>query len=644
MTLTTKLLAASGGVSQLFAEDCFACHTYTGNGSTQTITNGIDLAGKGGMVWSKRRDTGTEPPGYANHHTIFDTARTLDKALGTNDTYAEYTGSIFSSFNSNGYTLSGTSNPNNTSPSAGSYVSWTFRKSAKFFDVVTYTGNATNRTISHSLGQAPGMIAVKRTDVAGSWMVYHRSLANTDNLVLNTTAASATNATAWNSTTATSSVFSLGTHADVNTNAATYVAYLFAHDTSAEGLIQCGSFTSDAGGVFPAVTLGWEPQYVLVKASGAVSDWEVYDASRGFTASGNIAKLRANLSSAETANTGGMTPTATGFSGGNFGLVNTAFIYAAIRRPNKPPTVGTQVYNAIARTGTGAAATVTGVGFAPDAVMVAERTRAVQAKTSLFDRLRGAKTAVWTNETTAEDTTLTTSVTEYGMDGVAVGASSFVNTSAATYINHFFKRAPGVLDQICFTGTGANKTEAHNLTVAPELWLVKGRSGATQWVWGSTLLAATEKIVMPTPAGKVTDTTAWNSTYPTASVLSLGTAAAVNTSAATYTAYLWATKAGISKVFSYTGNGSSQNIDCGFTTGARFVMIVRTDTGGDFFLWDIVRGIIAGNDPHLSLNTTAAEVTTDDSIDSDTSGFIVNQLAATNINVSAGTYIGISFS
>lgn len=68
-------------------------------------------------------------------------------------------------------------------------------------------------------------------------------------------------------------------------------------------------------------------------------------------------------------------------------------------------------------------------------------------------------------------------------------------------------------------------------------------------------------------------------------------------------------------------------------------MIKRTDSTGDWYVWDTARGIVAGNDPHLSLNTTAAEVTTDDTIDPDSSGFIVNQLAATNVNVSSATYI-----
>jgi len=68
-------------------------------------------------------------------------------------------------------------------------------------------------------------------------------------------------------------------------------------------------------------------------------------------------------------------------------------------------------------------------------------------------------------------------------------------------------------------------------------------------------------------------------------------------------------------------------------------MIKRTDSTGDWYVWDSARGIVAGNDPHLSLNDTAAEVTTDDSVDTDNSGFIVNQLSATNVNVTSATYI-----
>jgi hypothetical protein len=113
----------------------------------------------------------------------------------------------------------------------------------------------------------------------------------------------------------------------------------------------------------------------------------------------------------------------------------------------------------------------------------------------------------------------------------------------------------------------------------------------------------------------------------------------INSNTSTYIAYLFASLDGVSKVGSYTGNGSSQNIACGFSNGARFVMIKRTDSTGDWYIWDTERGIVTGNDPHLSLNSTLAQVTSDDSIDPYSTGFTVNQVSATNINVSSGEYI-----
>lgn len=406
------------------------------------------------------------------------------------------------------------------------------------------------------------------------------------------------------------------------------------------GIIQSGSFTTDGSGN-ATINLGWEIQYATIKAISTTGNWITVDASRGMPVGSNDQQLYSNLSNAETA-AATLSPTATGFDATGLTASQT-FIYMAIRRSNKPPTVGTQVYNAIARTGTGAAATVTGVGFAPDLHAVHSRSGVTGGRWE--DRLRGA-TQELVAETTAAEAAVAQSVTSFDMDGSSIGTDGDWNTNTATYIDHYFKRSPGVVDIVCYTGTGANKTETHNLTKAPELWLMKGRSGATEWVWGSSLIANTEKVVMPSPNGVVTDATAWNSTYPTSTAFSLGTAAAVNTNAATYVTYLWATLAGISKVGTYTGNGSNQTINCGFSTGARFVLIIRTtaSTAQDIFIWDTVRGIVAGNDPHLSLNTTTAEVTTDDSIDSDSSGFIVNQDAATNINVNLATYIYLSVS
>jgi hypothetical protein len=110
-------------------------------------------------------------------------------------------------------------------------------------------------------------------------------------------------------------------------------------------------------------------------------------------------------------------------------------------------------------------------------------------------------------------------------------------------------------------------------------------------------------------------------------------------SATTYVAYLFATLAGISKVGTYTGTGTTLQINCGFTAGARFVLIKRTDSTGDWYVWDSARGIVAGNDPYLLLNSTAAEVTSTDYIDTASTGFEISSTAPAAINASAGTFI-----
>jgi hypothetical protein len=355
-------------------------------------------------------------------------------------------------------------------------------------------------------------------------------------------------------------------------------------------------------------------------------------------------QLLANSSAAEFDTTSSyFTPTATGFnvvtSSSEVNGNGWVYVYIAIRRgPMKTPTSGTSVFSPVARTGTGADATIT-AGFPVNLYLAFRRNSSSNRFT--YDRLRGVPPELSTNSTTAEVST-TNELLAYTQDGVLVGDSSisgWLNASGEAMINYFFYRAPSFFDEVCYTGTGANTTQTHNLGVAPELMIVKGRSGATAWQVYSSALANTEYLVLDTTAAKATGATRWNSTTPTSSVFSLGTASEVNTSAATYVAYLFATCAGVSKVGSYTGNGSSQTIACGFAAGSRFVMIKRTDSTGDWYVWDSARGIVAGNDPHSSLNTTVAEVTTDDSVDTDNSGFIVNQVAATNINVTSATYI-----
>jgi hypothetical protein len=227
------------------------------------------------------------------------------------------------------------------------------------------------------------------------------------------------------------------------------------------------------------------------------------------------------------------------------------------------------------------------------------------------------------------------------MDGFVVGADTnrVVNYSGYTYINYFFKRAPSFFDEACYTGTGANTTFTHNLGVVPELIIVKRRNTTGAWDSYCSALANTEYVVLNTTAAKATGATRWNSTTPTSSVFSVGTSTTTNASGGTYVAWLFATCAGVSKVGSYTGTATTKQIDCGFTAGARFVLIKRTDSTGDWYVWDSARGIIAGNDPYLLLNNTDAEVTNTDYIDTYSAGFEISSTAPAAINANGGTYI-----
>jgi hypothetical protein len=202
-----------------------------------------------------------------------------------------------------------------------------------------------------------------------------------------------------------------------------------------------------------------------------------------------------------------------------------------------------------------------------------------------------------------------------------------------------FRRAPGFFDVVCYTGTGVARTVAHNLTVAPELMIVKPRSANGAWSVYSSFLGNTSVVSINTDSAVSTGTTRWDSTSPTSTVFSLGTLAGVNGSGVTFVAYLFATLSGISKVGNYTGTGTTLQINCGFTTGARFVLIKATSTTGNWFVWDTARGIISGNDPYLALNTTSAEVTNTDWVDPLASGFELSNAGGNLVNTNGVSYI-----
>jgi hypothetical protein len=296
------------------------------------------------------------------------------------------------------------------------------------------------------------------------------------------------------------------------------------------------------------------------------------------------------------------------------------------------------VFDPEAYTGTSATQTITS-GFPVDLSISKIRSQGYPG--GWFDRLRGALQVIRSSTTDAEVASPDSLTGFDSMTGVVLGSGGGgrINTSPDTYAMWNFRRAPGFFDEVCYTGTGSNTTFTHSLGVVPELIFVKRRDTTGAWDSYCSALANTEYVVLNTTAAKATGATRWNSTTPTSSVFSVGTSTTTNASAGTYAAYLFATCAGVSKVGSYTGTGTTLQINCGFTAGARFVLIKRTDSTGDWYVWDSARGIVAGNDPYLLLNSTAAEVTGTDYVDTYSAGFEISSTAPADINASAGSFI-----
>lgn len=642
---------ASGSERAQYIEDVFSTYLYTGDGATQTITNGIDLAGNGGLVWIKSRSAATS-------HRLIDTVRGATNALVSDTTAAQATESTgLTAFGSTGFTLGANAGYNT---SAATYVSWTFQEQEKFFDIVTWTGdNSSTRQINHNLGTTPAFIIIKRTDTAADWVVAALNSTNSyENLRLNTNAVSLGNFGAYPTGSAYTSSTQLGvgywsagglaTLAETNATGGTYVAYLFAHNaggfgtSSLENIISCGAYTGNGSAVGPVVTLSYEPQWIMIKNLTGVGNWQIIDIMRGMPVGSADATLAPNSASTEGGPEYG-NPLSTGFQITSTSTeVNTnasRYMYVAIRRgPMEVPTAGTSVFAPISVTNVQGSQNNTGfpldmqianirAGSAGNGIVPSRLTNVSSNTTSSGSYLR-------TPSSNAEVTG--SNITQYWGN---TGFQTAANWSSSDMVYWNFRRAPSFFDQVCYTGTGVNTTQNHNLGVAPELIIYKRRSLAADWaVWSSSFASFNNAIYLNLNFPTQIEAN-FQAALPSSTTLNLGTNGYVNSNAVTYTAYLFATCLGVSKVGSYTGTGTTKQINCGFIAGSRFVMIKRTDSTGDWYVWDSARGIVAGNDPYLLINSTAAEVTSTDYVDTYTAGFELTSSAPAALNANGGTYI-----
>tara|TARA_A200000159_G_scaffold108174_1_gene100942 strand:- start:2046 stop:3098 length:1053 start_codon:yes stop_codon:yes gene_type:complete len=287
--------------------DYFNTILYTGDGSSgRTINVGF----QSDFVWYKER-------GSTDYHTVFDVLRGATKRIFPNATEAESTNTeSLQSFVSNGYTIG---NNSGTNGNGDTYVSWnwlangagsantdgsinttyTSVNTTAGFSISTYTGTGSNATIGHGLGAVPQMVIARNITDAEQWTTYHVGLDATApqnyHVRLNTSDARVDEASVWNDTAPTSSVFSIGSSGASNGSGDNHIAYCFAEK---QGYSKFGSYTGNGNADGTFVYTGFKPAFIITKSSSVGQSWQLYDNKRNtFNQSSKI--LFPNLSASE---------------------------------------------------------------------------------------------------------------------------------------------------------------------------------------------------------------------------------------------------------------------------------------------------------------------------------------------------------
>lgn len=644
--LTDKLIMAAAGNAgnagnPVNVEDVFSTFLYEGNASSRTITNGIDLTGQGGMVWIKNRS-------FTDGNLVFDTERGATDSLLTNKPDEEDTAnsSQLNGFNSDGFDLGG---GNVVNRNGDNFASWTFRKAPGFFDVVTYTGDGTaGRTIAHSLGSAPGMIWVKRLEVSQDWQVYHRSQGATKYGVLNSNAALGTATNRWNDTEPTGSVFTVGNDNGVNGSGSSYVAYIFAHDDARfgpngdESIIKCDTYTGNGDSVGTIVDVGFRPQLVFLKRTDGVNDWSVFDRERGASMVNDYgAVLRASQADVE-----GIADyinfTDTGFQlvrGG--GIVNNGsspYVYMAIKDVYPDPADGTDVLYLNSRAGDGSN-TTSNLGFYGSTVWTKRRDG---TSSSWIVNGRSIGKSHWhfdNNDLPTSNSRV--NFVEAQTNQLAISSNDEVNNSGDNFIDYILKRAKGAYTEFSYIGTGSSTSIPHALGAVPQLWIVKRLTTNTNNpTVGSMFLSLDDFLETNDDSSTTTNSNRWGGSRPTSTGLAVGTHNSTNGSGDFYHAMLFGNVSGVVDVGTYTGTGSAGlQIDCGFTAGARFVLIKCTTLNAtSWHVYDTARGITTTTSPELYLDLNITEDASLDRIDPYSSGFEIDS-ASDDLNGLNETYL-----
>lgn len=335
-------------------------------------------------------------------------------------------------------------------------------------------------------------------------------------------------------------------------------------------------------------------------------------------------------------------------------------------------------FNTVLWTGTSAEQSITGVNFQPSLTWIKERSQVRDHV--LFDAVRGFDGSylnrLYSNQTWSESTYAPNTyggITSFDADGFTVNSTNasyiFTNTSGETYVGWNWKaNGAGVSNTdgsitstvsasetsqgnkwfsvVKWTGNGtAGATVGHGLSSQPRLIITKNMSVATDW----SVLAQDANngsghlgyIRLNLTSAWAATSILWNNTEPTSSVFTLGSYGYVNGSGNDIIGYCFANAENLCKVGSYTGNGSTDGTFVFTGHKPSFLLIKETGNANSWELFDTARDPDNVASQRLFPNDSAAEATTNPSLDILSNGFKA-RAGNTGINRSGGSYIFLS--
>ena len=289
---------------------------------------------------------------------------------------------------------------------------------------------------------------------------------------------------------------------------------------------------------------------------------------------------------------------------------------------------------------------LTGVGFQPDLVWLKNRNNT--ANFLIADALRGADNMIYSNTDGPQSTPINGYINGFEADGFSVdeggATANNVNLSGRTYVAWCFKEGPRYgLDIVQFTGTGIAHAEDHDLGVVPEMIILKNTTDTQAWrVFHNAAQNKTDPEtdygVLDTDAAWA-DSPVWNDVKPTSTQFTVGSGNGPNGDGDAIIAYLFASIAGFSKVFSFEGNGNAAGpyVYCGFRPA--WIILKNADDSHNWNVRDNMRDPYNPSNFALWPDITTAESGTSADVDIYANGFKLRHVNWVNNQ----TYVGIAF-